>query len=131
MAIFFQDFGLADRIASIATVMVAYTSYLPVVRQAIPPTPNITFIEVLIYTSIVINIFCLVEGGSLQGSEKEFQLTSFFLVALMFQVLFLFIVVGLILVHYIKWMPSYNIKSGIDILLNPFRWQNTACNRHF
>ena len=44
LAIFFQDFALADRIASIATVMVAYTSYLTVVRQEIPPTPNITFI---------------------------------------------------------------------------------------
>ena len=33
LAIFFQDFGLGDRIASIATVMIAYTQFFVIIRQ--------------------------------------------------------------------------------------------------
>lgn len=39
LAIFFQSNDIAARIASIATIMVAYTAFLPTVRELIPTTP--------------------------------------------------------------------------------------------
>ena len=127
LEIFLQDFGLADRIAPIATVMVAYTQFLTIVRDELPPTPKITFMEVLIEASIMINIFCLIESVSLRADEEsthEFEVNAFFLVALLFQVLFMFIVVGLIISYYVLWKPEYNIRPGVDWLLDPFEWRN-------
>ena len=62
LAVFFQDWGLADRIASIATLMVAYTAFMGVIRQELPPSSSITFIEILVYGSITMNIICLIES---------------------------------------------------------------------
>ena len=120
LAIFFQDFELSNRISSIATIMVAYTQFLSIVRGELPPTPKITFIEVLINASIIINIFCLIESVSMRESKNEFQVTAFFIIALIFQLFYMFIVVGLIICYYTLWKPSYDINSGVDWLLNPF-----------
>ena len=62
LAIFLQDFGLADRIASIATVMVAYTQFFTIIRNELPPTSQFTMMEGLINFSILINIICLIES---------------------------------------------------------------------
>ena len=90
--------------------------------------------EVLIEASILINIFCLIESVSLRAGEdsnQEFEINAFFLIALLFQVLFMFIVVGLIIAYYVIWKPSYNIRAGVDWLLDPFEWRNKKCDEHF
>ena len=131
LAIFFQDFGLGDRIASIATVMIAYTQFFVIIRQQLPKTHKITFMETLINTSIIINIFCLIESVLKRGSGDEFELTAFFMIAFIFQILFVLIVIGLMMIHQFVWKPSYNVHSGVDWLLEPFEWNNTECDKHF
>lgn len=49
LGIFFQSNELADRIASIATVMIAHIAFMPVIRGQLPPSPRIAFIEILVY----------------------------------------------------------------------------------
>lgn len=49
LVIFFQDFALADRVASIATILLAFIAFMPVIREQIPPNPKLTFIEILLY----------------------------------------------------------------------------------
>lgn len=44
LAIFFQDNGLGNRIAEIATLMIAFVALIPTIRDQIPPNPSITFI---------------------------------------------------------------------------------------
>ena len=44
LAVFFQSNELADRLATIATVMLTYLAFMPVVRGELPPKPTITFI---------------------------------------------------------------------------------------
>ena len=44
LGIYFQDNTLAERVASIATVMIAYVALLPVVRGQLPPHPRVTFV---------------------------------------------------------------------------------------
>ena len=121
LAIFFQDFGLADRIASIATVMVAYTQFLTIVRAELPPTPKITFIELLVDTSIFINLLCLIESVSMRKSdEQKFEINAFLLFAIMFQFVYIFIIIGLIISYYAFWKPSYNVPVGVNWILKPF-----------
>ena len=45
LAVFFQSNDIGGRIASIATIMVAYSAFLPTVRQLIPTTPQITAMD--------------------------------------------------------------------------------------
>ena len=44
LAIFFQPKMIKDRIANITTLMVAYTAFLPVIRNRIPSSSTITLI---------------------------------------------------------------------------------------
>jgi hypothetical protein len=44
MGIFFQDDNLADRIASIAALMIAFVALIPTIRAQIPPNPKLVFI---------------------------------------------------------------------------------------
>jgi len=49
LGIFFQDNNLADRIGSIATLMVAFVAMVPIIRHQIPPNAHLVFIEILVY----------------------------------------------------------------------------------
>lgn len=44
LGIFFQDTGLGDRIGSLAALMIAFVALIPVIREALPPNPNITLV---------------------------------------------------------------------------------------
>ena len=44
LGIFFQSPDLADRIASIATMMIAFVALIPIIREQVPPNPKLTII---------------------------------------------------------------------------------------
>lgn len=62
LAIYFQEVALSNRIASIATLLVAYTTFLPTVRQRIPPSPRLTLIEMLLYAIMLSSSLCLLRS---------------------------------------------------------------------
>jgi hypothetical protein len=47
--IFFQERVLADRIAGIATLTLAFIAFIPTINDKIPQTPNIKLVEILVY----------------------------------------------------------------------------------
>ena len=49
LLLFFTKPVLIDRIGSISTLMLTYVAFMPTIRSALPPTPKVTFIEILIY----------------------------------------------------------------------------------
>lgn len=59
LAIFFQSRDLGDRINNLSALMIAFIGIIPVIRESIPPSPNITRIEQLVYLEIVTTLFCL------------------------------------------------------------------------
>ena len=69
LGIYFQEYALAERIASIATVMIAYVSLLPVIRGQLPETPRMTFVEFLVYLQMLIGFFCLIESMRTLGNS--------------------------------------------------------------
>ena len=76
LAIYFQEVGLSNRISSIATLLVAYTTFLPTVRQRIPPSPRLTLIEVLLYAIMLSSSLCLLRSfidRNINPNEYEFQ----------------------------------------------------------
>lgn len=72
LAIFFQEQSLSDRIASIAVLLLAYTTFLPVVRDRIPPSPNITLIEIMLYAIMLSSTLCLLRSF-LDRDKKEYS----------------------------------------------------------
>jgi len=44
LAIFYQSASLADRVGNIATLMIAYIEMISVIRNQIPPSPDITIV---------------------------------------------------------------------------------------
>ena len=49
LLIFFQANDLGGRIASIATLTLAFIAFIPTINEQIPQTPYIKLIEILIY----------------------------------------------------------------------------------
>ncbi len=49
LGIFFQDYDLHGRIASISVLLIAFVALIPTLREELPPTNNIVFIEGLVY----------------------------------------------------------------------------------
>ena len=72
------------------------------------------------------NILCLIESINLRHNPDElhgdfiWNESTIFVIAFIYQIIFFFIVLFLILTYLVIWKPSYNIKSGIDWLLDPF-----------
>jgi hypothetical protein len=62
LTIFFQDNTLSGRVSSIATLMVAYSAFLPTVRTRIPPSPNFTFIDFFVYSLLSSSVLCLLRS---------------------------------------------------------------------
>ena len=69
LGIFFQDNGLADRIGSLAGLMIAFVALIPVIRSELPPNPNITFVEILVYIETLTTLLCLIESIRVRDSE--------------------------------------------------------------
>jgi hypothetical protein len=59
LCVFFQDYKLSERISSIATIMVAYTTFLPTIRQSIPKSPNAIMLDYILYGLISTSLLCL------------------------------------------------------------------------
>jgi hypothetical protein len=70
LGIFFQDENLADRIASIAGLMIAFVALIPTIRDQIPPNPKIVFIEILVYFETLTSLFALIHSLNVRGVKK-------------------------------------------------------------
>ena len=132
LGIFFQERTLADRIASIATVMIAHVAFMPVIRGQLPPSPKLTFTEILVYMEISITLFCLIESIANRGvtSEFEWNLNGLFMVSFIIQCLETAVIILLIIIYYCCWFPSYNLKPGMEIPLDTKQWYNLDCDVH-
>lgn len=62
LTVFFQPPELAGRIASLATLLVAYTAFFPTVREQIPPFPIITYFEMGLYGVMGTSLLCLLRS---------------------------------------------------------------------
>ena len=45
--------------------------------------------------------------------------------------IFTFSIVILMVVYQFKWLPTYNIEQGYEVLLNPKEWWNDECDKMF
>jgi hypothetical protein len=60
--ILFQDKSLNDRIAAIATLVLAFAALVPTIRSQIPPNPTITLVEMLVYLQTLPTILAIIQS---------------------------------------------------------------------
>lgn len=60
LAIYYQEVKLADRVGSLATLIVAHVALIPIIRENVPPNSTIAFVEILIYLNSLSIISTLV-----------------------------------------------------------------------
>ena len=140
--ILFQDNSLSDRIAAIATLVLAFAALIPTIRSQIPPNPRITLIEILVYLQTLPTLLAIIQSldvydlfppGSDQSFEYDWVNNGFFWVAFIVSVVTFMIILVMVILHYCKWYPEYNdvATKTSKPLFNRNEWRNTECNKYF
>lgn len=62
LLIFFQDPTLADRLAIISTLTLAFIAFVPTINEKIPQTPYIKLVEILVYTLALATVLCMIDS---------------------------------------------------------------------
>jgi len=65
LGIFFQNWDLYDRIASISILLIAFVALIPTLRNDLPPTTKVVFIEYLVYFQTYTSILALAHSMSI------------------------------------------------------------------
>ena len=60
--VFFQQNVMADKMATIATVALAYVAFIPTINATVPNTPEIKLIDILIYMNILTTILTMIDS---------------------------------------------------------------------
>jgi hypothetical protein len=139
LAIFFQDFGFGGRIASIATLMVAYSAFLPTVRESLPPVPTCMMFDVIVYSMIFTSILCLIRSWidrEMDTTENPYDWTTdpLFLISLALVCLWTFLLIVTLIVHKCIWELQYNrirAKAHEKGDFDSSKWVTKECNEYF
>lgn len=130
--IFYVDFEeFQDRLAAIATLMIAYVTHLFIVKDELPKTSRPPLIYLLIYLSIGINIGCMIDSIVSRNETEQRWDTWVAILTIAYQGLFLLVVLIFIFLHQLKWKPSYTIRPGVEILVDTISWKNKECDEYF
>lgn len=130
LGIFFQDENLADRIASIAALMIAFVALIPTIREQIPPNPKIVFIEILVYMETLTSLFALIHSldvRKIEGFDLIWYESGLFMVSFVITIITIILVVVLMIAHYFFWEPSYNRSlddESSDVKFDRKKWKN-------
>lgn len=106
---------MGDRVGSISGIMIAFVALIPTIRENIPPSPRIVFIEILVYLNTLTSVFVLVDSLIVRelGNDYQFQWreSGLFLVSAIITVLSFLIIVVMMFLHYFVWKKSYKAKK--------------------
>jgi hypothetical protein len=74
MSIFYQYEVLADRLANIATLMIAIVGMISIVREEIPPGPLITLTEIIVLLESLACMMCLLSSLIIKNTISSLEL---------------------------------------------------------
>ena len=117
LAVFYQDAGLADRIANIATLMIAFVGIIPMIREEVPPNPKFTAIEMLVYLQIATTLLCLISSFLIRSTTRGDESTldplndPFFLISLGINIAQFVIPVICYIWYLVRVVPKNHRKS--------------------
>ena len=123
--------SLGKRIASGAGILLAYIAFLPTIRQRLPPTPSITFLELGVYLSTIPNLLGVIHAATYDRRKnrtffdqyKPFEDPFFLFSFIGFIVLLCLLGLSIAVYLYKKYTCDYLFSrfkpSGLDRARNP------------
>ena len=139
LGIYYQESNVvADKIASIATVTLAFVAFLPTINEKIPQTAIVKLIEMIIYFQIGTTFLTLLDSLSARKKnaavyETTWYSNGYFMVTLIINIVCCIIVFAMFTLHKLWWegvylKPQEDKKTGkLDIDL----WENKDCDKEF
>lgn len=131
LTIFFQDNRLADKIAVIATITLAFIAFLPTINEKIPQTSSIKLVEILIYLETGATLLTLMDALDVRFYDNlSYNITwyqnGYFIMALLMNIATFLIVLVLFVVHKVWWEKVYLRARDIKITVKLIRehWGN-------
>lgn len=136
LAVFFQENSLSGRISSLATIMVAYTAFLPTVRDRIPPSPTITAMDLILMGLCCNCMLCLLRSFLDFGQDPSYiydwKSDPLYLLSLTAIATIGIIVIAALVIHKTIWEPKYNrLLSDEKFISEKFNseiWTNSECD---
>ena len=110
--VFFQENILADKLAIIATATLAFIAFIPTINEAIPNTPEIKLMDILIYMEVLTTILTMIDSlitARTQTINYVFDYTSdgWFWSTVAINLITVIIVVTLFIIHKVWWENVY------------------------
>lgn len=105
---------MGDRVGSISGIMIAFVALIPTIRENIPPSPRIVFIEILVYLNTLTSVFVLVDSlivRDLGDYQFQWRESGLFLVSAIITVLSFLIIIVMMFLHYFVWKKSYKTNK--------------------
>lgn len=62
---------MADRLAIIATLMIAFIDLIPNVRDKIPLNPHLTLVEILLYLQTLTTLLVLAQSFDIRDYDED------------------------------------------------------------
>jgi len=129
---------LADKIATIATVTLAFVAFLPTVNEKIPQTSMVKLIEIIIYIQIGTTFLTLIDAIENRNMDPTVYETTWntnacFMITLIINIICAVIVVALFSIHKIWWENIYtkDREERITGKLAREDWENKECDLEF
>ncbi len=73
LAVFFQNQRTGKRILNVATILVSYIAFLPMIRANLPPASNIILAEILMFAMASQTILSTIDTINLQRFKGEYE----------------------------------------------------------
>jgi hypothetical protein len=109
IAIYFQKTEFKDRIANLSLVILAYMAFFPTIRDKIPPSPNFTIIDIILYALLLTSLLSLISSGYTDGKDDwGWYRDPLFIISAAIVILTALIVIVLLTIYALIWNPEYN-----------------------
>ena len=110
--IFFQGNNLGGKMAAIATIVVAFIAFVPSVNAAIPRTPYIKLIDILVYHQVVAPGLTIIDSLITARTQPTnfifvWSNSGWFIATIIIEIIVAFVVIVLFAIHKLYWERVY------------------------
>ena len=139
LIVFFQDNYLVDKMFTISTLALAYIAFIPTINEAVPNTPEIKLIDIMIYLEIMSTVFTTIDSlYTAQTQPVTYKVVwnenAWFIITLVVNLAIVVLVLTMFVLHKLWWERVYSApisEEGKDKGFIRKNWYNMACDMEF
>jgi hypothetical protein len=110
--VYFQANNLAEKLAIIATITLAFIAFIPTINETVPSTPEIKLIDILIYLEVLTTILTIIDSLITARIETvdfvfDYSVNGWFIATVIINLIVVAIVIVLFAIHKFYWEPTY------------------------